>query len=413
MEKLNNPNRIDILNVEIDSISFDDEQIVNVSSSFYSLGKAHRVKVEMKVDDEEKMASSFLDYILQRFKEIDSKDKEITDTGYIIANKMRLESDLKNFFLKVKIGSEKAKADEFNSFDYAMITTNRLDFYNPEFSLDNKSLQEKVNILLKKAQGDIHEGYYIPAKDLLKKILILDVDNKMAYALLGACHRELEELEEAEKAFKRWLDLSEPDEDKPYFNYGDILFRLEKYDEAEKVYEAYLKIFPNDFNGIMELAQIRYLQDKNFISPLKDANRVDSKLLKKELLGNFIYSKPEDYGEPMDTKLAAAFLSVEPEYIRNLVKEDKIPYRILDDEPVLYEKELEAWAEVMNKFKVLETQFKIDTTAVDKLKAMRKALPDLIKEQARARSRERQSRRQKKKKILEDLGQQTLFEKEE
>lgn len=403
--------RVDILNVEIESLSLKEKSKVTLGCAYYSLGRANRIKMLLTVSDEAKMTDIFFKTLLESLNDFTAEKNLPKVEDYEIAKKHQIEDDLRNFFLKIRMGIEKSKSGKLSDFDYAMIVTNRLDFYNPEYSLNNKSLKEKVDILLRKARGDIQDKYYIPAKDLLEKILILDDDNKEASALLGVCHRELGETEKAEKAFKRWLELSEPDEKKPYFNYGDVLITLKKYAEAEKVFEAYLRIFPSDFNGIIELAQVKCLKGEPFKDLLLRAQRIDSEELKRELLSNFIFTREgEDPGEQMDYKLAAAFLSVDPETILQLSEKGVIPHRSFDDEKLFFENELIRWAEVANAFDLFPFKFVVDSSSVEKLKSVRKILPSLSTIEKHRHSVKSGRRGERRKKLLEDMGQQTLFE---
>jgi tetratricopeptide (TPR) repeat protein len=411
---MNNSNtkcRVDILNIEIESLSLKDKPRVALGCAYYALGRANRVKMLLPVTDETKMTALFYKTLLENLSDWTAEKNIFEIEDYEIAKKNQLEDELKNFFLKIKAGIEKARSGKLSDFDYAMIVTNRLDFYNPEYSLSNKSLREKVEILLRKARGDIQDKYYIPAKDLLEKILVLNDDNKEAFALLGVCHRELGELEKAEKAFKRWLELSEPDEPKPYFNYGDVLINLKKYAEAEKVFEAFLRVFPSDFNGLLELAQVKCFKGDSFADHLLKAQKIDSEGLRRELLTSFVFtSEDEDLGEQMDHKLAAAFLSAEPEVIRDLFERGVIPHRAYDDEIIFYEKELIKWAQIANAFDLFAIKFKIDMTAVERLKSVRKILPAFTSDRRQSRSSKTAGRGERRKKLLEDLGQQTLFE---
>jgi tetratricopeptide (TPR) repeat protein len=403
--------RVDILNVEIESLSLKERPKVALACAYYSLGKANRVKMLLTVSDEIKMTTLFFKTLLESLNDWTDEKNIPRAEDYEVAKKNQIEDELKNFFLKIRMGIDKSKSGKLSDFDYAMIVTNRLDFYNPEYSLDNKSLKEKVEILLRKARGDIQDKYYIPAKALLEKILILDDDNKEASALLGVCHRELGELEKAEKAFKRWLELSEPDEKKPYFNYGDVLINLKKYTEAEKVFEAYLRIFPSDFNGIIELAQVRCFKGESFSDLLVRAQRINPDELRRELLSNFVFTREgEDFGEQMDYKLTAAFLSVEPETILELSEKGVIPHRSFDDEIIFFENELIRWAEIANAFDLFPVKFVLDLSAVEKLKSVRKILPSLSSIERHRQSAKTGRRGERRKKLLEDLGQQTLFE---
>lgn len=405
--------RVDLLNLEIDSLDFDEKPEVSLICSYYSMGRAHRCRIAIKISTESKMLDGFYTALLGNLR------SKIDDVGmgkasdYSITNRERLDNELKDFFLKIKIGAEKGKKRDLSDFEYAMISTNRLDFYNPDFSLNNKSLKEKVNILLKKSRADIQDKFYVPARVLLEKILILDRENKEALALIGACQRELGEYEKAEQAFRRWLELSEPDDPRPYFNYGDILLRLKKYSIAEEIFESYLKIFPDDFDGLMELAQLKYLKGVDYMPQLEAAHKADRELFGKEIMANFIFSKVRDSaGEQLDIKLAAALLGIQPEIAQNFVDDGIIPHEVVDDDTFFNVNEIEEWTKVMNHFSLLSVTIQFDEEAAQKLEAHRIAISENIKLKAAIKKRKKLTSRQKKKIILEDLGQRSLFNDE-
>ncbi|MBN2134474.1 MAG: hypothetical protein JW737_01965 [Acidobacteria bacterium] len=404
--------RIDVLNVEINNLDYERTKSVALFCAFYSMGRAYRTRIVLNIEEQKKMTEKFFRKLVAEIEEKTKRTESIVADQFLLANRERIEEELRDFFLKIRLGQEKSIEGRLSKFDLAMISTNRLDFYNPEYSLNNKSLKEKVEILLKKTRSDINDGFFVPAKDLLEKILILDRDNTEAYALKGACHRELGEIKDAEFAFKKWLELSQPDDAIPYFNYGDILIRQKKYYDAEKIYESYLKIFPNEFNGLLELAQVRYLGNGDYLSVMDKLNKIDPEHFRNEILGSFIFSLDSHADEELlDSKLAAAFLDIEPELVRNLTDKDIIPHEMVEGEPVFNREELESWAKVINRFNLLDIHLSIKQESIEELKRLRSTLSESIKIKAALSKRGKLTGRQRKKKILEEFGQQNLFDK--
>ncbi len=405
--------RVDILNLEIFQLEFSDVSQAEFISSYYAMGRAHRVRIKMSISEEKEMLDVFYRTIIESLYSSEKISEVENTSDYTIANKARIDSELKDFFIKLILAAGKNEEGTLSEFDYAMVATNRLDFYNPRFSLNNKSLKEKIDVLLTKAKADVNDRYYVPAKLLLEKILILDRDNKEAYALKGACHRELGELEDAEQAFKRWLDLSEPDEPKPYFNYGDILLRLRKYGEAEQVYESYLKVFPDDFDGLLEMSQVSYLQGKDYMQFMQRANDIDPENFAAVLLRNFVFHRDEfQADEGLDLKLAAALIGVQPEYLAKLVDDELVPFERIDNNPIFNINELQEWTGIVNRFKIMNTVFNFNLEEAEKLRQHRSDISENLKMRASIKKKKKISRRQKQKKILEDMGQQTLFEED-
>jgi tetratricopeptide (TPR) repeat protein len=76
----------------------------------------------------------------------------------------------------------------------------------------------------------------------IEKAIDADPDFPMAYNFLGYAHMDLEDFDQAEKAFDRYIALA-PDQANPYDSKGDYFMEVERYEEA---YENYMKAFEID-----------------------------------------------------------------------------------------------------------------------------------------------------------------------
>lgn len=79
-----------------------------------------------------------------------------------------------------------------------------------------------------------------------KKVTELDKDFASAYNRIGYCQSELNNYEEAEKAFQIYIKLI-PDKANPYDSYAEFLLKTGKYDESIEQYKKAVEIDPVNF----------------------------------------------------------------------------------------------------------------------------------------------------------------------
>ena len=93
--------------------------------------------------------------------------------------------------------------------------------------------------------------------------------------MLGYSNRNLENYDEAEKAFKKYIELI-PDDPNPYDSYAEMLSKQGRYEEAITQYEKALAIDPNFFpshmgiaNNLIYLNKITQLCLFSYFAPFK------------------------------------------------------------------------------------------------------------------------------------------------
>ena len=122
--------------------------------------------------------------------------------------------------------------------------------------------QNSVAAMLAQANGDLQSGDLGQAKVVLQKILLADTRNVAAHTLFGAVADRENDLKTAELHFAQAAELS-PKSPETRNNYGVILLRLNRRDEAAKEFAASLALNPQQSSALVNLAQIRF-DEKNY-----------------------------------------------------------------------------------------------------------------------------------------------------
>jgi tetratricopeptide (TPR) repeat protein len=90
----------------------------------------------------------------------------------------------------------------------------------------------------------VREWTELPSR-LYARIVDLDPQDGTAYYNLGNLLYKLERYDEAEGAYRRAIEL-QPDYATAYNNLGNLLYKLERYDEAEGAYRRAIELQPDD-----------------------------------------------------------------------------------------------------------------------------------------------------------------------
>lgn len=109
----------------------------------------------------------------------------------------------------------------------------------------------------KKVQLDVG-FYYFNKRDFtnaltyFNKAIELDKNFAVVYNLIGYCYSGLNQNEEAEKAFKTYINLK-PDYANPRDSYGELLLKMGKIDESIVQYKKAIELNPDFIGSIMGL----------------------------------------------------------------------------------------------------------------------------------------------------------------
>jgi tetratricopeptide (TPR) repeat protein/predicted Ser/Thr protein kinase len=135
------------------------------------------------------------------------------------------------------------------------------------FRLANEYLQrfpdDKMAYCLLAESYEPYPPKYDSAIVLMRKVLELDPDYKLAYNILAYLYRNSSQFPEAENAINRYIGLA-PDEANPYDTRGDIYAKQGKLDLASASYRKALLIKPDSFMSLKKLGDC-YLYSGDFM----------------------------------------------------------------------------------------------------------------------------------------------------
>ena len=120
---------------------------------------------------------------------------------------------------------------------------------------------KSADIAFERGQYNTALERYKKAIKKVKKKKYEDERNRITYQL-GECYRLTENCKQAAAQYKRLLK-SEFPKDNPafYLHYGDMLKRIEKYDDALEMYNKYIELMPDDPRGQRAAADIANIKE--------------------------------------------------------------------------------------------------------------------------------------------------------
>ena len=144
-----------------------------------------------------------------------------------------------------------------------------------------------------------------------------------------------------------------------YLYLSEIHFFLNNMKEAERILRMMLDEYPDDVRALVELANIRYQMDREFVDILDRAFSLDGEATRKNILQTFVFKKVGN-GKHKKTSLekASFLLGIPENAIRLLASSNRVPARTYpdSDEVVLDEHELKSWALVYRRYDLLEDE---------------------------------------------------------
>lgn len=342
---------------KVDVVKCDlDRGDLYLSFDYVFEGKSFGSFSELSISRPDLMVSEFIQNLLEAPQVPLLSDEEIS-----VRAKDKIQIRLKEFFKRFVVSragkmegvlTEEAKND---------LSTSGLDLKDQSQSLDQKSTNEKVEILLLQSKRMIASKSYFLALETIQKILTLDTDCRMAYFYKGLCHQALDELIEAEGAFIRWKELSGKHIREPYIYLARVLMALHRYQEGLEIFDEYMNNFPGDPEGLLWKAQIYFkLRQKRFIRMLDRAYLENEDVVRDFLRTNWEYNQPsKDKAVWLTPKLSRAFLNMNKEEFAELVKNRLLPSHFDAEECrfIFNREELKNWSEITTRYKLFDRTY--------------------------------------------------------
>ncbi len=151
------------------------------------------------------------------------------------------------------------------------------------------------------------DGEDFKAKKVLESTLISNPENPELYYMLARVAIDTNDFESAENYLKKSIDLGINDR-KVYYEYGDILLRNNKSDDAIKIYNKMKELFPEDIINVYKRMKVVYSRK----GELNKVFEIDGKIreLKLKKSGKAYSSKLKEFGKSVKKYIGDALKEV-------------------------------------------------------------------------------------------------------
>ncbi|NIP43241.1 MAG: tetratricopeptide repeat protein [candidate division Zixibacteria bacterium] len=163
---------------------------------------------------------------------------------------------------------------------------------------------------------------YADAVSAYNKAVAIDPDYAPTYNMLGYSHRFLEDYERAEKAFQKYIELI-PNDPNPHDSYAELLMKMGKYEKSIEHYKKALSVNP-DFIA----SHIGIATNYNFLNKHESA--------RKEIKA--IYANAKDDGQRRAAQFCMAVSYADQGDLNEALNAVKKQYEIaqkIDDKPAM------------------------------------------------------------------------------
>jgi len=348
---------IELISVEVERIDNEYRELW-LSFEYTCPGGEYKSAMVLPISNSKEMANFFFKELISEAKHLSEIEKnETLNVGLYVANKTDTMLPIKNLCQRV-IDVLNTEEDLHENREFIDLCTSGFHFKEGSNSLSTKGFEERFKIFMGRATEKMSQGYYTIAADDLEKANILCSTSPFISKLIGICHRELGHLDLALDMFNRAMELGDKEKD-TYLYLSEIHFFLNDMEHAYDILEKMLEEHPDDIRALVEIANIKYQMDKEYITYLDKAYAIDAEQTQKTILQTFMFKKVGG-GKKIRISIeeASKLLGIPEQSIRQLALSNRIPVRAFpdNDEMVLDENELKSWAHVYRRYKLLQDE---------------------------------------------------------
>ncbi|HQI81379.1 MAG TPA: hypothetical protein PLR71_07435 [Deltaproteobacteria bacterium] len=345
---------IELISVEVERIDHEYRELW-LSFEYTCPGGEYKSAMVLPISNSKEMANFFFKELISEAKHLSEIEKsDALSVGLFVANKTDTMLPIKNLCQRV-IDTLNTDEELHENRDFIDLCTSGFHFKDPSRSLSSKGFEERLKIFMARATEKMSQGYYTIAADDLEKANVLCATSPIISKLIGICHRELGHLDIALEMFNRAMELGDKEKD-TYLYLSEIHFFLNDMERAYEILDKMLLEYRDDIRAMVELANIRYQMGQDYIPLLDKAFGLDAELTRTTLLQTFVFKK---VGGGKKSRIAiedaSRLLAIPEATLRQLAQTNRIPARAFPDneELVLDENELKAWAHVYRRYKLL------------------------------------------------------------
>ncbi len=348
---------IELISVEVERIDNEYRELW-LSFEYTCPGGEYKSAMVLPISNSKEMVNFFFKELISEAKHLSEIEKNDTlNIGLYVSNKMDTMLPIKNLCQRV-IEVLNTEEELHENREFIDLCTSGFHFKDGASSLSAKGFEERFKIFMGRATEKMSQGYYTIAADDLEKANFLCSTSPFITKLIGICHRELGHLDLALEMFTRAMELGDKEKD-TYLYLSEIHFFLNDMEHAHGILEKMLEEYPDDVRALIELANIKYQMDEEYIIHLDQAYAIDPDLTQKTILQTFVFKKVGGGKKArMSIEEASRLLDIPEQNIRQLAGSNRLPVRAFpdNDEMVLDENELKSWAYVYRRYKLLQDE---------------------------------------------------------
>lgn len=348
---------IELISVEVERIDNEYRELW-LSFEYTCPGGEYKSAMVLPISNSKEMTNFFFRELIGEAKHLSEIEKsEALSIGLFVANKTDTMLPIKNLCQRV-IDVLNTDEELQENREYIDLCTSGFHFKDGSKSLSAKGFEERFKIFMTRATEKMSQGYYTIAADDLEKANFLCSTSPLISKLIGICHRELGHLDLALEMFTRAMEFG--DKERETFLYlSEIHFFLNDMEKAGQILEKMLVEYPDDIRGLIELANIRYQMEDEYIHILDKAYGLDTAETQTTILQTFVFKKVSGGRKTrISIEQASKLLDIPEQSIRLLAGSNRIPARGYPDNEdlVLDENEMKSWAFVYRRFKLFQNE---------------------------------------------------------
>jgi tetratricopeptide (TPR) repeat protein len=348
---------IELISVEVERIDGEYGEFW-ISYEYSCPAGQYKSAMVLPISNSRDMTNHFFKELMNEARHLsEMENNEVVAVGFGVANKINSMLPIKNLCQRV-IEVLQSNDPLYENSEYIDLCTSGFHFKDQDSNLSSMNFEDRFKTFMNRARSKMEQGYYTIAADDLEKANTLCSTSALIKKLTGICHRELGHLDLSLEMFTKAMELGDKERD-TYLYLAEINFFLNNMAEAERILVGMLAEYPDDVRALVELANIRYQMDREYLDILDKAFAKDSEACRTNILQTFVFKKMGGAKQKKATiERASLILQIPEQTIRLLASSNRVPARTCSDsdDMILDEHELRSWASVYRRYNLLEDE---------------------------------------------------------
>jgi len=348
---------VNLISLEIRKWVLEAERL-HLRLSYIIDEQEHQTIIELSLTQAPDMVGEFISKFAT---EAGSKSGE----EIVIANEELIRSKLSGYFKKILSELNHSKPRKGQA---RMILSSYFDVYNENQDLSFLPSNLQFYVLLNWARRYYEKDEFTHAVDPLRKLLKINRDYGIAYKWLARSLKKMRKYEEAMRYYELYAKV-----EKSVDSQLDLAKSYRKgklFDKSEIIYKDLLKKEPKNREARIGLVQIKYARmEKDYLPILDDLQQEDPTWLQKWLSEEFNFRIYNSRKTILPALQAAQYLGFEKAFeITQKAFKNEVPSHFNPSKArmTFYMEELKNWAEIINRYQILDRQIKLQSKKINK-----------------------------------------------